>query len=276
MRRIVPLHASLQQQHRRQHTIPIEASLGSDPSVLPPSYQFIKCPGCSRFLYRNAISEKLHRQICPMSSNGFSCRGCMLLFLDRQQLVDHQQTCKSFLQKKIQKKNKSENNKKQDITSCDNGSRLICDHKGCGRTFASKKTLRQHKKRHSKPFECRVSGCSKSFGSSWDRTIHERTHSVEKKEKCKLCLSRFNDPSALRRHMKRFHNGCMVSESRPFQCRMCKMPFRTKDDLQTHYKTHSPRQRNPPIPCSKCRKFVSANKMAEHKKRCRTERRGNT
>lgn len=250
--------------HIRQHTIPIDSSLGLNPLYLPPSSQTIKCPGCDRIVRRDPNSLLQHRRICTGSSNGLSCKNCLLLFLDRQQLIEHKKICKITLRKREE----SESTKKVE-TNFDG--RFVCSYDGCGKTLSSKKTLRQHMKRHSKPFKCSVRGCSKSFGSSWDRTIHERTHTVEKKEKCRFCLSRFKDPSGLRQHVKRFHDQVVVNEQRkPYQCRMCKMPFRTKDDLQIHYKTHIPRERKQSRRCGDCGEFVSEIGMKEHKmKYCR-------
>lgn len=251
------------QQHIRQHTIPIESSLGLNPSFLPSLSQTIKCPGCDRIVCRDPKSLLLHRKICTGSSTGLSCTNCLQLFVDRQQLIDHKKICKISLRKRDQ----SESNKRVETNF---EGRFICSYDGCGKTLSSKKTLRQHMKRHNKPFTCKFRGCFKSFGSSWDRTIHERTHTVEKKEKCRFCLSRFKDPSGLRQHIKRFHKGVVVGKEKPYQCRMCRMPFRTKDDLQIHYKSHVPRQRKQSSHCGECGEFVSEIGMIKHKmKYCR-------
>ena len=112
-----------------------------------------------------------------MCGDSLNCRDCYLIFLTRQELVDHKGICKTYLMKK-------ENNQRLKRNSFDNElqiddhlnylieNRFICTFIGCDKTFKSQKTLRQHIKRHNKPYKCNYNGCNKSFGSSWDRKIH--------------------------------------------------------------------------------------------------------
>lgn len=251
-----PLWSRQQQQHA--FTIPIDPSIKYSPSTLPPPSQTIQCPGCDRMVYRDPYYLLLHRQLCPNGLDCLSCKGCCVLFINRKQLIQHKKTCKPSLQKE----SATQGQQRKSSSSGPSEYRYICRREDCGKSFLSLKTLRQHIKRHNKPYQCRVGGCSKAFGSSWDRTIHERTHREEKKEKCTFCLSTFKDPAALRRHMKRFHDGRVVLK--PFQCRMCKRQFRTRDDLQIHFVSHTPRQRKESRRCSKCGMFVE-----EHCRKCK-------
>merc|ERR1712244_30285 len=113
----------------------------------------------------------------------------------------------------------------------------ICSFDGCTKSFKSQKTLRQHIKRHTKPYHCSHSGCKMRFGSSWDRTVHERIHGQQKIEKCTFCKKTFTDPSSLRLHKKRFHSNENGHCNR-YCCRICRKPFKTKVDLKGHLLSH--------------------------------------
>lgn len=122
-----------------------------------------QCPRCSQFVCRDSQSMINHRKICGDSLN---CRDCYLIFLTRQELIDHKGIC---------------NNRRLKSNSFDNEYQIddhlnfidfICTENGCNKIFKSQKTLRQHIKRHRKPYQCNYNGCTKSFGSSWDRKIH--------------------------------------------------------------------------------------------------------
>lgn len=63
-----------------------------------------------------------------------------------------------------------------------------------------------------------------------------RTHTKEKKEKCKYCKVSFTDPSGLRQHIKRFHKETIVWN--PYLCRLCKKSFTKKKELEKHIMTH--------------------------------------
>lgn len=264
MRGHVPLWSW--QQRRRPFTIPIDPSpeIG-DPPLLPSTSSKIKCPGCQRMVFRDAYYLLLHRQLCPSGIDCLSCKRCLSLFLNRKQLIQHKATCKYPLRRggtrkttdrRPQQQRKSSSSRYDPPSNLPELKRYICRREGCGKSFLSLKTLSQHIKRHKKPYQCSFSGCSKSFGSSWDRTIHERTHREEKKEKCTFCLSAFKDPAGLRHHMKRFHIGRVVE--RPFQCKMCKKQFRTRNDLQVHFTAHIPRLRRESKRCE-CGKYMNCS-----------------
>eukprot|EP01084_Bolivina_argentea_P249722 418178_1 len=177
--------------------------------------------------------------------------------MSRKQLIDHKKICKIYTQRlKLNNKNKNNTNNKSFST-------FKCNFNGCNKIFMDKKTFSVHIIRHNKPYKCSFGGCNKSFGSKWDLKIHIRIHNGIKKEKCSYCLLKFSDPSAKRRHIKRFHNQIIICK--PYVCRLCKKQFKGKDGLKKHLMIHIPRDKRHLKICQKCNiKFVNDQCLQRH------------
>jgi len=215
------------------------------PIVLRPSEPFhseseslsIECPECHARLHRDPQSLIHHKSLCTAANRILHCRDCWALFTDRKRLVQHKKHCAHSTEAREKRRidQTTAMTPSPPRPSQPSVTEFVCGTDGCGKTFSSRKTLKQHLKRHTKPYRCTFEGCGKAFGSSWDRKIHERIHSDARPEKCSFCLVTFTDPSARKRHIRRFHGDAVCN---PFTCRVCRKQFRVRDDLKRHLTVH--------------------------------------
>ena len=139
-----------------------------------------QCPRCNQFVCRDSQSLMVHKRLCNGST--ICCRDCYLIFLTRNELVQHKKKCKIYLKnqrlKRKSDKKSQIDGRNENIKNINNT--FICTFTECNKLFKSQKTLRQHIKRHNKPYQCNYNGCTKSFGSSWDRKIHGMSNMKKK------------------------------------------------------------------------------------------------
>eukprot|EP01084_Bolivina_argentea_P193147 331419_1 len=133
--------------------------------------------------------------------------------------------CKHYAYNYKQKPNKNNSKFKNEYLE------YVCNYNGCNKIFNRLGLLNNHKKIHLKLYKCLH--CNKKFGAKKDLKIHERIHTGERPEICKMCLKCFKDPSALRKHIKYIH-----FKKKLFICKKCKKTFARKNSLQMHYATH--------------------------------------
>ncbi|KAJ4473874.1 hypothetical protein J3R30DRAFT_3296178 [Lentinula aciculospora] len=106
----------------------------------------------------------------------------------------------------------------------------------CHQNFSEAATLQQHMRRHTreKPYLCDHPGCGKSFAITGALTIHKRTHNGYKPFKCTFCDRAFAESSNLSKHL-RTHTGV-----RPYICPEpgCNKSFARPDQLNRHGNVH--------------------------------------
>eukprot|EP01083_Nonionella_stella_P107078 309706_1 len=188
-----------------------------------------------------------HRHLCSFSF--LCCHGCFALFSDRHQLIQHKKRDKCMWNKQI---------KKPII--------FQCNHNQCQAQFIGIGALNKHRQRvHIRPFVCRV--CHKTFGTKQRLLIHERIHTKNKCEICKICKKGFVDPTTLRNHMFNIHaiRNEMVN---PYICRFCLKKFNKKMGLKVHLGTHLKKEERKQFHCTFCDKgFTVKSNCNRHIKR---------
>ncbi|CAG7696302.1 unnamed protein product [Allacma fusca] len=109
-----------------------------------------------------------------------------------------------------------------------------CDQ--CGKVFARRSTLTNHKKLHSndRSFMCPV--CGMGFNRKGHLKNHMVTHADQKRPfSCSICLKSFTRSSTLQEHMA-VHNETRLRD--PFKCHICDREFAYKRCLKPHMRVH--------------------------------------
>lgn len=244
---------------------PINSPYQCGHSQCPPTISGAQCTlcVCGSSLNKSVKDINQHRKFCRFSF--VVCWRCLSIFADRDSLREHQL--------------RSGHTTLPAPPLPAPPIRLECDFAGCRAWFYERSLLNRHKKYHSKPFGCSITGCSRRFGSDWHRKIHERTHNrdVCAREECPRCAKTFIDPAALRKHIK---GGCAKDKgkgseprARPFVCRKCYKRFDRKFCLLSHAKVHLKEAERDRFVCARkgCAKvFVSKANLKRHMNgRCR-------
>lgn len=142
----------------------------------------------------------------------------------------------------------------------------------CLKIFDTIGKLNQHKKYHTKPYECQY--CGISFGCKWDLTMHGnkchlanhmfKNRKVSKFLKCNDCG--LHQWSIFQKHRKNEH---MINS---FVCKICKKRFRSKGNLKEHGRTHLNMNEKNIFRCEMCFKVFGYRKtLRRHWRRFHTK-----
>ncbi|XP_048763248.2 zinc finger protein OZF-like isoform X2 [Ostrea edulis] len=161
----------------------------------------------------------------------FLCKVCKVQYQTFSQLDDH-------------------NQEKHDLFTCDI----------CLKTYAKKRYVQQHKKRHTqeKKFQCGVCGF-KFFEQSKLKShmeIHKPAAERELPYKCSVCMKQFHNRTGWTEHMNT-HTG-----QKPYKCSVCNSEFAHSSALKRHEASHIPYE---PVKCDLCgKKFRYPDKLRAH------------
>ncbi|XP_047454333.1 zinc finger protein 1035 [Mugil cephalus] len=161
--------------------------------------------------YHQATAEE--EEVDVTGEDFFNCPVCSMQFSSKSGLLDHQNT------------------------QHPSGRPFSCDF--CGKTFAKKKYLREHERRHrlketaNNDFKC--SHCRARFSTSPDLSLHMRLHAEKEvgEYRCDMCYKSFSHWSHLKQHQES-HVGEVV-----YECTECDKAFAFPHLLEEHQQTHA-------------------------------------
>lgn len=212
------------------------------------------------------------------SSNQFQCKICQNIFKRKIDMIHHM---KSHAEAKYQCQRCGMKFKfegyflKHECIACDI----------CGDTFVLQQQLRNHQRNvHGKKFdmlECDL--CGKKMRNRYGMLYHmSKIHMqlLEDGFRCDICGKGFKLKESIRLHMKNHeavvecrlcsrkvkkvnmnvHMKLVHATERNFQCKYCKLSFKTKECLRSHTRTH---EKN--FKCTECgKKFANNSHLKEH------------
>lgn len=127
---------------------------------------------------------------------------------------------------------------------------LVCDI--CGKSYASRKNLRQHQIFCGKPRKGPICEyCGRQCLTNTHLKRHLYVHTGTPEFLCEICYKKFATQRSLNNHML-LHTGY-----RPFQCKACRKPFSQASALKNHKCGHGRRTQE----CNKCGGVFCSNKM---------------
>jgi len=106
---------------------------------------------------------------------------------------------------------------------------LKCDHFDCDFVGKTSKTLSNHQKSHTKPFECK--DCEKRFSTKYQLKDHRLVqHENPNEFQCKVCKKSLRSKQSLNFHLQTHEEN----PAKPFKCLKCQKSFRLKQQLKLH------------------------------------------
>ncbi|XP_065922453.1 zinc finger protein 37 isoform X2 [Magallana gigas] len=161
----------------------------------------------------------------------------------------------------------------------------------CLKTYAKKRYVQQHRKRHTqeKKFQCSICGfkffeqsklkshleihkpvterelpykcsiCMKQFHNRTGWTEHMNTHTGQKPHKCSICGAEFAHSSALKRH------EASHEPNHPIKCDFCEKKFRYPDKLKAHMILHTGEKK---YACQCGKIYTTSNSLKRHQQTC--------
>lgn len=178
-----------------------------------------------------STEEQMEIKGNPNDKKDFVCKECKEKHQNLSQLTEH-------------------NQKAHNLFTCDI----------CLKTYAKKRYVQQHRKRHTqeKKFQCSICGF-KFFEQSKLKShleIHKPVTERELPYKCSICMKQFHNRTGWTEHMNT-HTG-----QKPHKCSTCGAEFAHSSALKRHEASHEP---NHPIKCDFCaKKFRYPGKLKAH------------
>lgn len=111
--------------------------------------------------------------------------------------------------------------------------RVRCHFRGCGKDFASPRTLCKHKKTHAQNIKCPRPGCFWQGATKAQLRAHKDGHANIRKFKCTSCDKAFRTKDGLRKHVKYSHESPL-----PIKCAVCSYTTSIKHNMTRHVRQH--------------------------------------
>ncbi|GAB0099813.1 hypothetical protein DMENIID0001_157020 [Sergentomyia squamirostris] len=232
----------------------------------------LKCSVCIKlFTTKNDLMSHLRKH-----SRKYSCQHCGAIFLQRIQLLKHEQQHLNgrFTSKEYEKPRcnpleivqfeiteiKEEVESSHEPESSGKGSNPVqCQN--CFQFIPTKRELRRHMDSvHSVSCTCFI--CSKIFPGKEQIRRHMRCHLTDSLPRCNYCLRRFNSLQITREHQKICRHIQKSLTDSTLECSICKKILASRITLKIHIKRHL---EFTPLKCEYCLKaFKLASKKQEH------------
>uniref|UniRef100_A0A182IJ73 C2H2-type domain-containing protein n=1 Tax=Anopheles atroparvus TaxID=41427 RepID=A0A182IJ73_ANOAO len=104
--------------------------------------------------------------------------------------------------------------------------------KRCNLRFDAKRELNQHKRSTHRDFMCDT--CGMAFDCSFSLQMHRKRHEKVRQYKCEYCPMDYYTRAEKALHVRQAHLKAFE-----VNCPVCALPFRTKQTLNQHMKTHT-------------------------------------
>jgi len=142
-------------------------------------------------------------------------------------------------------KKENENGEQATTSTQTTNEDLKCDHFGCDFVGKTRRSLLDHQRSHTKPFECR--DCEKKFSMKQQLKNHRLIqHENPNVFQCKVCKKSLRSKKSLKNHLQTHEEN----PAKPFKCLKCPKSFRLKRKLKLHQMSkHSDSK---PFACDLC------------------------
>ena len=189
-----------------------------------PEVELLNCVTCRKEF--SSIEMKIHHKC----QNTIQCKICYLTFESRQSLRAHQRRGHNNGSFKCEFCSiRKSTQKGLDKHMSNLHSAQVCD--SCGKSFANKEYLHQHKKIHTGERKVKCKQCEKVFSGTEALGKHVKAiHDKIKDHICNYCGKSFSQRVALAGHIKRIHEGEMH-----VSCKICSEKFSSLKFLYKHY-----------------------------------------
>jgi len=138
----------------------------------------------------------------------------------------------------------------------------MCDV--CGKQFASRRLVLQHRRAHfasERRYVCHF--CGIAYLHKYQLRDHMMTHLDLRTFQCEVCAETFSHPANLRHHYKRHHLA--APEEKRHKCPYCPKRFQAPASVRRHLVTHTGER---PYTCSQCNKhYQHVDKLNDHNMR---------
>ena len=223
------------------------------------------CKKCSKTFPTQVLLEN-HVTIYHSVKKRYICEDCGKSFESNSKLSEHNNihhlkvkpyNCKdcSYSAATLQTLN-------QHVKAVHIGLKFTCSV--CGKVFNHRGSLTVHERTHSedrKTYPCTYEFCDKVYVKKNSLRDHiDECHSSPKCIKCEICTSEFKCLRSLKTHMK------VHDENTALKCTLCDKRFSTNQQLTYHMNSHTG---NKPFKCELCSScYSSHSSLYHHKKSC--------